>query len=167
MRKRQVVVGWIDSPTGRAALGWAAHQASITGSELTAVHVLEWPVGMSSLALSRPPDSWRLTAKQVDPAYRCHVAALLQQVTASASWRLEFDQGDVADVLVREAENADLLVVGTRERAAAGRLQAGIIGHYCAGHASCPVVTVPVEFLTGERPASSPGKSETPAARRR
>lgn len=150
VRTGQIVVGLNETPSGRAALHWAAHQASATGSQLRAVHVLEWPRGRSSFGLSDPAETLRIAPQHLDHAYRRAVTAFFEECTPQEGWRLLFDEGDVAEVLVREAETADLLVVGTRERAAGGKLLAGISSHYCVGHASCPVVSVPVEYLQRE-----------------
>jgi len=143
-----VVVGLAESPSGRAALRWAAEHARATGSELRAVHILEWPIGMSRFGLSQPGESLHIPPGRIDHAYRRAVTAYFQECRPLPTWRLLFDEGDIAQVLVREADTADLLVVGSRERMAGGRLQAGSLSHFCVRHAACPVVSVPVEYLS-------------------
>ena len=46
--RNEIVVGLDDSPSSRAALDWAAEQARGVGAVLRAVHVLDWPYGLSS-----------------------------------------------------------------------------------------------------------------------
>jgi nucleotide-binding universal stress UspA family protein len=52
-------------------------------------------------------------------------------------------------MLVRSADEAELLVIGSREHDTSGRVLAGGISHYCISHATRPVVVVPVELLPG------------------
>jgi nucleotide-binding universal stress UspA family protein len=56
--KSEIVVGLDDSPSGKAALDWAAEQARILGAVLRAVHVLDWPYGLSTAGFPRRRTSW-------------------------------------------------------------------------------------------------------------
>ena len=47
----RIVIGLDDSTASRAAHRWAAAYAHATGTDLCAVHVLDWPIGLSALAL--------------------------------------------------------------------------------------------------------------------
>jgi nucleotide-binding universal stress UspA family protein len=57
-------------------------------------------------------------------------------------------EGQAADVLVAEARDADLLVVGSRGLGGFKGLLLGSVGQQCAHHAVCPVAIVP----DGDRP---------------
>ncbi|MGH3339304.1 MAG: universal stress protein, partial [Propionibacteriaceae bacterium] len=46
MNDSEIVVGLDDSPAAKAALGWAAEQARVTGVRLRAVSVVDWPLGV-------------------------------------------------------------------------------------------------------------------------
>jgi hypothetical protein len=49
--RNEIVVGLADSPSGKAALQWAAQQAKITGAALRAVHALGGPYGLGSAGI--------------------------------------------------------------------------------------------------------------------
>jgi nucleotide-binding universal stress UspA family protein len=82
---------------------------------------------------------------EIDDSYRSSITAVFEQVSPRPDWQLGFARGDAGPVLVREAKDAQLLVVGTREHVGLGRLLVGSISHYCLTHATCPVVAVPAE----------------------
>ena len=46
MTSGAIVVGLDESISSRTALKWAARQATLTGSVLRAVHVIDWPYGL-------------------------------------------------------------------------------------------------------------------------
>jgi nucleotide-binding universal stress UspA family protein len=50
----KIVVGLDSSPSGKAALIWAAEQARSLGTTLRAVHALDWPYGLSSTGFPAP-----------------------------------------------------------------------------------------------------------------
>ena len=50
--RHEIVVGLDKSPSGPAALKWAAEQPRSLGTGLRAVHVLDWPYGLSSTRFS-------------------------------------------------------------------------------------------------------------------
>jgi len=52
-------------------------------------------------------------------------------------------QGQAADVLIQQAKEADLLVVGTRGHGGFASLLLGSVSQQCTHHAQCPVVIVP------------------------
>ena len=51
--RNEIVVGLDNSLSGQAALKWAAEQARSLGTGLRAVHVLDWPNGLSSIGFPR------------------------------------------------------------------------------------------------------------------
>lgn len=141
-----IVVGIDGSPSSQAALRWSAKLARATRWSLYAVHVLEWPVGLTGSG--GPAEVLLLRDADVDPSYR-HGMRRVFEVDPQPEWTLNFSEGDTAEVLVRIAQDAELLVIGSREHAASGRTLAGGISHYCISQATYPVVIVPVEYLSG------------------
>lgn len=165
-----IVVGLYDSPSSRAALRWAAQHANATGAPLRAVHVLEWPIGLSESSQAGPATELHLPDRVVDPAYRRGMSYVFNDISPRPTWTLEFAEGMTAEVLVRHGEEAGLLVIGTREHHGMRRFQTGSISHYCISHATCPVVVVPVEYaqaratpyLTNLPPAHHQPTARTP-----
>ena len=55
-------------------------------------------------------------------------------------------EGPAAEVLLRAAERADLLVMGSRGRGGFAGLLLGSVSQQSARHAPCPVVIVPSQW---------------------
>jgi nucleotide-binding universal stress UspA family protein len=139
----EIVVGLDDSPSSKAALNWAAEQAKRLGAVLRAVHVLDWPYGLSSVGFPAPVNSMDVSHKELKESYRKAITAVFDAVSPRPDWILRFASGDTGRVLVRQSQDARQLVVGTREHVGLGRLLSGSVSHYCLSHAVCPVVAVP------------------------
>jgi len=141
-----IIVGIDGSPSSQAALRWAAHLARNSQWRLRAVHVLEWPIGLDR-AGSRvgPEEVLRLLDSEVNPSYRSGMRRVFEEVEPLPHWQLHYAEGKLAEVLVRLAEEAQLLVIGSRESAVSGRALTGGLSHYCISHSSRPVVVVPVK----------------------
>ncbi len=139
-----VVVGLDTSPAAAEALRWAAQYARAVGADLHAVHAY---IGPQQKAVPLPSDPSaqpsRLRALQPPEDLR----RLFASVQPEDGWTLTCLAGDPGPVLRRQAENADLLVVGTGEHVGLGRLLVGSVSHQCLSHATCPVVAVPAPQL--------------------
>ncbi|MET0693687.1 MAG: universal stress protein [Propionibacteriaceae bacterium] len=146
MTSREIVVGIDGSPSSQAALRWAADLARTTEWPLRAVHVLEWPVGLNGGgSRSGPGETLRLADSDVDASYRSGMSRVFDEVGPLPHWDFHFAEGDLAQVLVRLAEQAEMLVIGSREHASSGRALAGGISHYCISHSRRPVIIVPLQ----------------------
>jgi nucleotide-binding universal stress UspA family protein len=146
MTSSDIVVGIDGSPSSQTALRFAAHLARTTGWGLRAVHVLEWPIGLSGGgSRTGPTETLHLPNHEVEAAYRNGMTRVFDEARPLEHWQLHFAEGDLAQSLVRLAEDAQLLVIGSRERETSGRALAGGISHYCISHSSRPVVIVPVD----------------------
>ena len=169
--KNEIVVGLDDSPSGRAALDWAAEHARSVGAVLRAVHVLDWPYGLSSAGFPAPANFMELSREEIEDSYRRAITAVFEAVSPASDWTLQFASGDTGQVLVRQSKDARLLVVGTREHVGLGRLLTGSVSHHCLSHAVCPVVAVPAPAAGRRRedseivaPAATAGTDQDRAA---
>ena len=145
MIAEKLVVGLDDSVASRAAHRWAAEYARNLGIDLCAVHVLDWPIGLSASTMN--PETRLCVPKQdlAQPYWR-GMRRVFDETSSPQGSVLQFAQGDVGDVLVRLSAHAGLLVVGTREPIQGRPYLVGSISHYCVRYATCPVVTVPAAF---------------------
>ena len=158
--RNEIVVGLDDSPSSKAALDWAAEQARSVGAVLRAVHVLDWPYGLSSAGFPSPANFMDVSREELRNSYRQAMAAVFDAVSPRPDWILQFASGDTGRVLVRQSKDARLLVVGTREHVGLARILDGSVSHYCLTHAVCPVVAVPA--LAADRRAgilTQPGRT--------
>jgi nucleotide-binding universal stress UspA family protein len=134
----RVVVGIDDDSVSRAALTEAVQYARGLGARVEAVLVCQ-PVTYWSDAVPAPPVGETLEAAQ-GRADRI-VAGVLGPGTHS-DVEVRVETGTPGDVLVRTAEGAGLLVVGSRSRSRLAGLVLGSVALHCVVHASCPVMVV-------------------------
>ena len=143
MTQNEIVVGLDDSPSGKAALRWAADQAIRRQAVLRAIHVLDWPYGPSDKTFDAPRRNASRTFDEAQAAYLADITKVFDDIAPRPDWLIQFAKGEPGPVLVRESRDSQALVIGTREHVGLGRLLSGSISHYCISHASCPVVSVP------------------------
>ena len=136
-----IVVGLDVSRASAAALRWATDYARLTGGTLVAVHAMPVTAALASVSVLGMPAPQ--PADDIDEIYRRDVEELFAAVDPNPDWRLEFYLDDPGPAVVRAAENAAAIVVGTREHSGLGRLVYGSVSRYCLSHAKVPVVAVP------------------------
>ena len=68
-----------------------------------------------------------------------------EEASPEPGWQLQFAEGDAGAVLVAEAANADLLVIGTRTNPDWTGDVSGPVAHHCLSRMTCLVVAVPLE----------------------
>jgi nucleotide-binding universal stress UspA family protein len=142
---QRIVVGLDDTPTARAALEWAARQARLIEATVCAVHVIDWPIGIEAFGSVEVDQDGRLPEEKVSAPYRRGIRRVFEEASPEPDWQLQFAEGDAAEVLVAEASDADLLVIGTRTNPDWTGDVSGPIAHHCLSHTTCPVVVVPLE----------------------
>ena len=151
----EIVVGLDLSPSGRAALGWAAEHARRTGQTLRdAVDVspaFNMPLGMSGVA---PP----MNVSEIDTGYREAISAVFDSIQPESGWQLKFISGHAGSVWWPSSSSC---FVGTREHVGIGRLWS--VSHYCLSHAHCPVVAVPAEGDQSAHQDHDQAAADTPA----
>jgi nucleotide-binding universal stress UspA family protein len=121
---RVVLVGYDGSPTGRAAVDWAARRAGEAGRVLV-VHVLE----------GSPADGEAVLDALV----------MADDPLLSTSFETELRDGRPADVLrsIADERGADEIVVGARGHGALHRAVLGSVAHDLVPRSPLPVVVIP------------------------
>ena len=136
----KIVIGVDGSAGSQQALRWAARQARLTGEELHAVSVWDYPTGALVL---EDIDWFGITSKTLDDA----VTTSLHPDEADRVQRSVL-RGYPARVLLDTAADADLLVVGSRGRGGMVGMLLGSVSQHVVTHARCPVVVVRAEPST-------------------
>lgn len=132
---RVIVVGVDGSEGSRDALTWAAGQAELTGASLRAVATWRWPNYLTRVppGVDLPADTASTLREAVEPLRSAH-----PQLTVTE----EVVQGPAGPALISQAEDASLLVVGAKGRAAFPGMLLGSVAEYCVREGRCPVVVV-------------------------
>ena len=143
-----IVVGIDGSPASRAALEWGLAEARLRGGRVIAVHAWSYiPLaaigdpGMIPMPSGDLPGQLELEQKAAESELDAALAeAFPDGVPAEVEKRLV--EGDPAESLVTEAEDADLVVVGSRGRGGLTSALLGSVSGHVVHHAGCPVVVV-------------------------
>src|SRR4051812_13107571 len=107
----RIVVGVNESLHAERALRWAAAEARVRDAELDAVLAVGMP-------LAAHPTGWPGSAIDVEVLVedrRTNLDAIVDRVVGEGAGHRLATVGSAAEVLLDEAKDADLLVVGTRE----------------------------------------------------
>jgi nucleotide-binding universal stress UspA family protein len=109
------------------------------------VHVIDWPIGIEAFGSVEVGEDGRLPEEKVSAPYRRGIRSVFEEASPEPCWQLQYAEGDVGEVLVAEAADADLLVIGTRTNPDWTGDVSGPVGHHCLSRTTCPVVVVPAE----------------------
>ncbi|MFF4351252.1 universal stress protein [Streptomyces sp. NPDC001530] len=134
----RVVVGVDGSPDSHAALRWAVRYADLIGGSVEAVASWELP---GALGWSGPAVDTDFDEENARQGMTQELRDVLG-VERAASVTALLVRGNPVDVLLRAAEGAEALVVGSRGRGGFARALLGSVSQHVALHASCPVVIV-------------------------
>jgi nucleotide-binding universal stress UspA family protein len=139
----RIIVGVDGSLGSKSALRWAMTQAQLTGAKVEAI--ISW----------QDPVVWGYTYG-VPALYEADVLAAsaekrVGETVAEVAGQLGHPvdvlprvvQGHPAEVLIKAATRARLLVVGSRGHGTFAGLMLGSVSQHCVQHAPCPVVVVP------------------------
>jgi nucleotide-binding universal stress UspA family protein len=132
-----IVVGVDGSEPSKDALRWAARQAELTGAELRVVMSWELPA-ISYWAVM--PQEW-----DIEEATRQAVEETVSETLGDSPAiqpSVVVVRGSAAPVLLAQARDADLLVVGSRGHGGFTGMLIGSVSEHCVSHAHCPVVVV-------------------------
>jgi nucleotide-binding universal stress UspA family protein len=136
-----IVVGVDGSEASVRALEFAIAEARLRGADVKAVNA--WHIPASAYegwvpAAIDPLDFERIAQETLDKSL-AKAGGADSGVSVTPLTR----EGQPADVLIAEAREADLLVVGSRGLGGFKGLLLGSVSQQCAQHASCPVTIVP------------------------
>jgi nucleotide-binding universal stress UspA family protein len=134
----RIVVGVDGSASSAIALRWAIRQAKLTGSDVEAVTVWRIPAAYGLGALADGAVDWEGDAKDLLAKALAEAGGTDPDVTI----RQTVIQGLAANELVRAADGADLLVVGSRGHSTLTGALLGSVSQYCVHHAPCPVLVM-------------------------
>ncbi|PRW63051.1 universal stress protein [Actinopolyspora mortivallis] len=134
-----VVVGVDGSENSREAFRWAVRYAEKVGGHITAL--IAWShtalYGVGALTLEE---------KGIDQAAEDTLSRLVSENLSGLDSHVTVTQkvrrGIPAQMLVNEAENADLLVVGSRGHGGVSGALLGSVSQHCVHYSPCPVVVV-------------------------
>ncbi|MCH0565790.1 MULTISPECIES: universal stress protein [unclassified Streptomyces] len=135
---RTVVAALDGSPESRAAAEWAAREAKLRGLPLKIVHVWEpvpEPMAQAPMLGAETQAHWteRIPRETAEGLRLRHPGV---EVTA------EQLNGRPAEVLPKAAEDAELLVLGSRGMSGIGGFLVGSVGQSVIAHTEVPVVLV-------------------------
>jgi nucleotide-binding universal stress UspA family protein len=137
----RIIVGVDGSQASLAAVEFAVREASWRGGSVTAVHVSTGPFPL--VATTAEPQ--RIHPRDADPTEAAAVAETLagwEELYPDVTIDRIFMVGHAVPALVDAARGADLLVVGSRGRAAFSRLLLGSVSLGVLHLAECPVAVV-------------------------
>ncbi|SDJ95229.1 Nucleotide-binding universal stress protein, UspA family [Actinopolyspora mzabensis] len=136
--QERVVVG-VDGSSGAAeALSWALRYASNSGAEVTALIAWTHPSYYGLGAPIPEEDIDQRAEQRLSQA----VADAVSQLGVDVGIRQRVVRGIPAGALLDAAEDADLLVVGSRGHGGFTGALLGSVSQHCVHHAPCPVVVV-------------------------
>jgi nucleotide-binding universal stress UspA family protein len=134
----RIVVGVDGSAGAKEALRWAVRQAKLTGAALDAVIAWQYPAFFGWAPVSPDDADFAKIAEQTLNG------ALTETLGPEwPSWvYTQVIEGYPADVLVKAADGADLLVVGCRGYSGFADALLGSVSTYCVHHAGVPVTVI-------------------------
>jgi nucleotide-binding universal stress UspA family protein len=135
---RRIVVGVDGSPSSMAALRWAVLQAELTGCAVEAVTAWRLPSRYGFAAVTDGATDFEGDARKILADALNEVSSVEPDVVI----RSLVVEGHPAEVLVRAACGADMLVVGSRGYGGFTGALLGSVSHYCVHHAPCPVLVI-------------------------
>lgn len=140
---KAVVVGVDGSAGSERALRFAAQEARQRDARLRVVNAWHVPAtatgGGFAMVYPIAPEEFEEGARKT---LETSLQALGDEL-AGLEVEQVLEQGQASDVLVKQAEGAELLVVGSRGHGGFVGLLLGSVSQQCAHHAPCPVAIVP------------------------
>ncbi len=136
-QEHRIVVGVDGSDSSKAALRWAIRQAKLTGASVDAVTAWRYPAGYGWTPVGSELD-FESDAKRALTEALGEVSGLEPDVPV----RPLVAEGNTAEVLLRTAKGAGLLVIGSRGHGGLTSALIGSVSLNCVLHAHCPVLVL-------------------------
>lgn len=137
-----IIVGIDGSGHSGRVLEWATREAALRQVPLTVVTVHQPVVGYWGSVVSQPEN--QMLTEKLRKAAREQTDKILDKLEKiPPQVNVDAFSGSVAEELIRAAESADLLVVGSRGAGGFTGLVMGSVTSQVAHHAHCPVVLIP------------------------
>jgi nucleotide-binding universal stress UspA family protein len=138
----RIVAGVDGSPSSLVALQWAVRQAGLTGGSVEAVMAWQYPATMTGYGWA--PIAVVEPGEYEENAQKALAEAVAAVDTGGADIPIStcVRQGNPAQVLIDEAADADLLVVGSRGHGGFAEVLLGSVSMHCVHHAPCPVAVI-------------------------
>lgn len=136
---RVVVVGVDGSEASKQALRWAVRYARMAGVSVRAVTAWHYPASFGWGPTPAIPEM------DLEGDARQALKATVEQVVGAGepvTIQTQVVEGPPALMLLRAAESADLLVIGSRGHGAFAGMLLGSVSQHCVHHATCPVVVI-------------------------
>lgn len=137
-----IIVGVDGSAGSKAALRWAFAAAARRGAKVRAVSVWQYPY----LALAPAPLGGAVApAAEMEQASREALDEVLADVGVPEGIEVErvVVEGSASHVLLDQAKDASMLVVGARGHGGFAGLLLGSVATQCVNHVRIPTVVVP------------------------
>ncbi|MGA7418333.1 MAG: universal stress protein [Acidimicrobiales bacterium] len=140
-QEKKIVVGVDGSDSSKAALVWGLRQARLTGAPLQVVMAWDYPLTYGWMVVPEGVDLGADAASELE-----RVVKEVTEAENAADPAVEITnnviQGHPAVVLMTEAENAALVVVGSRGHGEFAGMLLGSVSEHLSTHAPCPVLIV-------------------------
>jgi len=140
-----VVVGVDGSPCAELALRFAAEEAKLRAARLRVVTAWHMPAMINGGGFA-PVSVYPIDSTEFEQSAKTGLERTLRSFAnelAGLEVEQVVEQGQPSQVLVEQAEGAEMLVVGTRGRGGFAGLLLGSVSQQCTHHAQCPIVIVP------------------------
>ncbi|HTU74084.1 MAG TPA: universal stress protein [Trebonia sp.] len=141
-----IIVGIDGSGHSQKALEWAAHEAAVRQAPLTVLVVRQAIAGWTGAPVVYPLTGGP-TLDDVRQQAQIETDKVLEAIADQrpAEVTVRAVDGFPADELLRAAEGAEMIVVGSRGTGGFARLLMGSVSTQVTHHAKCPAVVIPAD----------------------
>lgn len=137
-----IVVGVDGSIESIAALKWAVDHAAIVGARVRAVTAFTSPPTRTSSAIAYVEEF-----EVAEAIAAAHAGQAISRAGISGPIERVVAAGSAEDVLVRHADDASMIVLGTRDSTRWHARLRGSLTNRLSGRAPCPVVSVSPDHM--------------------